>query len=160
MTLIPSAVLRKPTGLSPIPATWPQDSLLEVQAWLGLTRRPRQTRVLHSRGTGLPRVIQGPVLFLLPYWQECHPRLPSLCDLALQVPLPKGSLPALAPGPLLPNSHKCPSLPRPRAPCCKSLGPQRLPAEPVTVLPLFAGAPSPVQTVSLEAKTSLNLESI
>ena len=125
MTLISSAVLRKPTGLSPLPATWPHDSLPEVQAWLGLTRPPRQTRALHSRGTGLPRVIQGPVLFLLPYWQECPPRLPSLCDLALQVPLLQGSLPGPALGPLLPNSCRGPSLPRPWALCYQT--PERVP---------------------------------
>ena len=50
---------------------------------------------------------------------------------------------------------KCPSrgassLPRPRAPCCQvSGGPQCLPVEPVTALSLFAGAPSPIQTVCL-----------
>lgn len=104
---------------------------------------PQQTRALHSQGTGLPRV-RVLCYSCCPTGGNAIPACPRAADLALQVPLLQGSLPAPALGPQLQVAG----------------GSQHLPAEPVTVPSLFAGAPSPAQTVSLEAETSLNLESI
>ena len=75
----------------------------------GTGSSPRQTRALHSRGTGLPRVVQGPVLFLLPCWRECHPRLPSLCRPCPSSAPPGGRPPCPGPGPSAAKSAVAPS---------------------------------------------------
>lgn len=136
MTLIPSKVLRKSTGLSPLPRS-PTLNLAPRQpsrgaGLAGTGSFPRQTRALHSQGTGLPRV-RVLCYSCCPTGGNAIPACPRAADLALQVPLLQGSLPAPALGPQLQVAG----------------GPQHLPAEPVTVLSLFAGAPSPVQTVCL-----------
>ena len=88
---------------------------------------------------------EGPVLLLLPYWRQCHPRLPSCCR-----PCPSSAAPAGVP--------PCPG---PGPPAASRRWPPAPPSWTCHCPLIVCWCPIPrSDSVSLEAETSLNLESI